>query len=141
MDSLDEFYMEQEQYQYKPHQYRKTLQMMVFVLQIFGAMLIFITVVNRFVRPIQPLIESGPNDTWYAAGFYDLRRPQMLPKAERDAAAKYGKPVAILYERTYESGAHAWRYSLDNGRTWFYPNRNAVIRRGMVSTGDTLIHE
>lgn len=141
MDSLDEFYAEQEH-----HQYRKTLKLMATMLQIFGVVLIFITLTNRFVRPLTSnqqteSIEAVASDTWYAAGFYDLRRPQMLPKAERDAATKYGGPITILYERTYESGAHAWRYTLDDGQTWFYPCRNAVIRRGMVSTGDSLIHE
>lgn len=81
--------------------------------------------------------QPPPSGQWYAAGLYDLRQPQTLPKAERDAATKHVAPYTILYERTYPSGAYAWRYTLD-GVTWLYPSRTAVIRRGRTTEGDML---
>jgi hypothetical protein len=81
----------------------------------------------------------GP-ETWYTVGLYDLRKPQTLTKVEREAAAQHDGTNAILYERTYTSGARAWRYSLD-GYDWYYPTRSAVIRRGRTSEGDLLLHD
>lgn len=100
-------------------------------------------IISAFVFCTRPKhnIPAPPPSTghWYAVGLYDLRKPQMLPKAERNAATKYGGAYAILYERAYPSGAYAWRYTLDRV-TWFYPTRSAVIRRGRTTDDDMLAH-
>lgn len=130
LDSLNTFYMEEDQ---------KALQILITSIQSVAALLTAITVYVRILRPSVP--RSPPSDNWTAVGYYDLRRPQMLPKHERAAANLCDESSAVLYERIYSSGASAWRYTLDNGQTWFYPTRTSVIRRGMTEQHDTLIHE
>ena len=87
----------------------------------------------------QPKQQPPMPGFWYPVGLYDLRKPQSLTKVERNAAAQHDGTNAVLYEKSYPSGTHAWRYSLD-GHTWYYPTRTAVIRRGRTDSGDLILN-
>ncbi len=130
MDSLDEILLEEDQTYNK----RNLLVFATAILYVGSAVLSFLTICSRCRHAPSP--PPSPN-TWNAVGYYDLRTPQTLTKLEREAAAQHGAKTAILYEKIYASGAHAWRYSL-NGHDWYYPTRTAVIRRGRTDSGDVL---
>ncbi len=129
MDSLDEFFLEESM----------SIHPMTLKLLIISTALMGVSLINWIVQPGDMQPPHQPN-TWHAVGFYDLRRPQTLTKREREAAAEHNGTNAVLYEKTYASGARAWRYSLD-GYDWFYPTRTAVGHRGMADNGDSLFNE
>jgi len=133
MDSLDEFYLDQE----APRDPRKVLYVLTAVLY---TTIIGLSAVTLCMRNKQDIAALPLPTTWRTVGFYDLRCPQTLPKRERTAAVQHQSKLAVLYEKRYSSGARAWRYSID-GYEWFYPTRTAVLHRGVTADGDALFQE
>lgn len=129
MDSMDDLYQE------KSFDTRRVIIQVTAILYTLATVLSAITVCMRTRGQTPP-----PPNAWHAVGFYNLGSPQTLPKRERAAATQYDGKNAVLYEKTYASGARAWRYSL-NDHDWFYPTRTAVSRRGLTNTGDILLQE